>query len=1050
MRGIVSYFIKYPVAANLLMFGIFILGFFGAKSMKTTFFPEVESRIISIQAIYPGASPEEVEEGIVSKIEDNLKGLTGVERYTSVSSENSGSITVEVLKGYDTDIILQDVKNAVDRISSFPTSMEPLVVYKRENLGQAISMAISGDVSLATLKRYGREVENDLLAMPGLSKVELSGFPEEEIEIAFRERDLRAFGLTFQEAADAVRRSNVDITGGTIKGKREELLVRARGKEYFADGLLDIVVKNTPDGGAVRLQQVADVKDRWSDTPNRSFLDGKPSVVVNVQNTLEEDMVSITDQVKIYAENFNKTHTEVGITISRDNSNILKQRRELLTTNGIIGFLIVVVFLAMFLHWRLAFWVALAIPLSFAGMFIVANLIGVTINVISLFGMIIVIGILVDDGIVIGENIYQRYEAGEDRFVAAVEGTMQVIPAVFAAIVTTIIGFGSFLFIDGRLGDFFSEMAIVVIFSLVFSLIEGVLILPTHVAHSKALNKNRQPNKVQKWFDDLMNKIRDGIYAPTLRFSMNHKALVSSLFIGGFLLTIGGIQGGIIQTTFFPVIERDDVNITLQMPAGTREDITLGWLERIEEATWEVNKDLSEKYFNNEKQVIEKVEVTLGPSTYKGSISVALLDGENREGLALLTVINAIREKMGPVDAAEVLSFGAQSSFGKPVSISLVGTNYEELRAATEEVKTEMNQLVELADVIDNNQEGLREVNIILKEKARFLGLDIQDIVGQVRQGFFGTEAQRLQRGEDEVRVWLRYAEQDRGSIQDLTHMRVRFPDGREFSLSEIADLDIQRGVIGINHIDGKREIKVESDIANDQVSVSDVTTRLQEEIVPRILANYPTVAAQYEGQNREQAKSAVSIQKVGAITLALMFFVIALTFRSIGQTFMVFMLIPFAFIGVGWGHWFMGAPISLFSFLGIIALIGILVNDALVFISTYNDLLRNGQPQMEALYEAGISRFRPILLTSLTTFAGLAPLMLEKSLQAQFLIPMAISVSFGLLAATVVILLMLPILLIVLNRFRVYRDYAWNGKKPEYREVEPAYREGVPVAEEV
>ncbi|RME96860.1 MAG: efflux RND transporter permease subunit [Bacteroidetes bacterium] len=1042
MRQFVEYFVKYPVAANLIMFGILVLGIFAGRNMKSTFFPEVESRIISIQTVYPGASPEEVEEGIIAKIEDNLKGLTGIERYTSVSSENSGSVTVEVLKGFDTDIILQDVKNAVDRINSFPVGMEPPVIYKRENLGFAISFAVAGDVDLATLKRYGREIEDDLLAMDGISKVSLSGFPDEEIEIAFRERDLRAFGLTFQEATEAVRRSNVDITGGTIKGPEEELLVRARNKTYQADGLRDIVVKNTASGGVVRLHQVAELRDRWSDNPNRSFLNGTPSVVVTVQNTLEEDMLSITEQVRQYIEAFNEREEQVQITISRDGSTLLRQRMDLLRTNGIIGFFIVLLFLAMFLHWRLAFWVALAIPISFAGMFVCANLLGVTINVISLFGMIIVIGILVDDGIVIGENIYQQYESGVPAKEAAISGTMQVLPAVFAAIMTTIVAFGSFLFIDGRLGDFFKEMAIVVMFSLIFSLLEGIIILPTHVAHSKALSADRQPNPIQEWFDRVMSFLRDRTYAPALRFVMKNGFFTCCILIATLLLTFGGMGGGIIRTTFFPVIERDDINVTLQMPAGTREDITLHWLQHIEQAAWAANEELSAEYFDNEMEAIQKVEVKLGPSSYQGSIAISVLDGESRGELRLREVINTIRAKAGPIDAAEVVSYGAQSAFGKPISISLIGEDYGELKAATEAVKAEMRALVELADVVDNNQDGLREVNITLKEKARYLGLDLQDIVGQVRQGFFGAEVQRLQRGQDEVRVWVRYDEADRRTISDLADMRVRFPDGRAFPLSEIAELKLGRGIININHIDGKREVRIEADVANDQVSVSDVTASLKDKIVPAILKDYTTVSALYEGQNREQAKSAKSISIVGSICLALIFFIIALTFRSVGQTLMVFLLIPFAFIGVGWGHWLMDAPISLFSFLGIIALIGILVNDSLVLVSTYNNYLRQGKDQMEALYEAGLSRFRPIVLTSVTTFAGLAPLMLEKSLQAQFLIPMAISVSFGLLAATVVILLLLPVFLIFLNRFRVYRDYLWNGRKPEYREVEPAYRE--------
>ncbi|MCB0596420.1 MAG: efflux RND transporter permease subunit [Lewinellaceae bacterium] len=1041
MRQFINYFIKNPVAANLIMFGILIMGVVGLLNMKSTFFPEVESRIILIQITYPGASPEEIEEGIVKKIEENLKGVTGVERYTSVSRENSGTVTVEVFKGYKTDIILQDVKNAVDQISSFPVGMEPPVVFKQENLGFAINFAISGDVNLNTLKRYGRQVEDELLAMEGISKVSLSGFPEEEIEIAFREHDLRAYGLSFEQATRAVRNANIELTGGTIKGKDEELLVRARNKEYYAEGFRDIVVKANADGSMVRLHQVADLTDKWADNPNRSFLNDEPSVVVNVQNTLEEDMITITDKVLAYIDDFNQKNEVVQATVIRDGSVILRQRIELLTENGILGFGIVVVLLAMFLHWRLAFWVALAIPTSFAGMFILASALGITINVISLFGMILVIGILVDDGIVIGENIYQQYEEGVPRLKAALDGTMEVLPAVFAAILTTVIAFSSFLFIDGRLGDFFSEMAVVVIFSLVFSMIEGAVILPTHVAHSKALSPDRRPNRVQDGLEKAMNWMRNNLYAPVLRFAMYNKFLTIAFMVGILAMTIGSIGGGIIQTTFFPVIERDDIGITLQMPAGTREHITADWLDHIEQAAWRANEKLSQRFFNGEKQAIQRIEKNIGPSTYAGNLSVNLLDGENRDSLKLRDVINAIREEAGPIPAAEVVSYGAQSTFGKPISISLVGEDYQELQSATEQVKAEMGSLAELADVVDNNQEGLREVNIQLKEKGRYLGLNLQDVVGQVRSGFFGSEVQRLQRGRDEVRVWVRYDVEDRSDITQLQDMRVRFADGREFPLSEIAELNIKRGVININHIDGKREVKIEADVSRDDVSVSDLTSSLRDDIIPSVLADHPGVSALFEGQNREQEKSAKSIQTVGIIVLALMFFVIALTFRSVGQTLTVFLLIPFGIIGVGWGHWLLGLPISLFSFLGIIALIGILVNDALVLVTTYNKFIEAGRPQMDAIYEAGVTRFRPIVLTSVTTFAGLAPLLLEKSLQAQFLIPMAIAVSFGLLATTVVILVLLPVFLIVANRFKVYATYAWNGVKPDYEAVESALR---------
>lgn len=1042
MKSIINYFIKFPIAANLLMFAFLIMGVVGLLNMKSTFFPEVESRIISIQATYPGSSPEEIEEGIVNKIEENLRGLTGVERVTSVSNENAGSITVEILKGYDTDVILQDVKNAVDRISSFPAGMEPPVIYKRENLGRAITFAISGDVDLKYLKSLGREAEDYLLSQDGLSKVTLDGFPEEEIEISFREADLRAFKLTFQEATLAVRNANLELTGGTIRGEEEELLVRADNKSYDAEGLRDIVVKTGTNGAVVRLHQIADIKDQWSENnPSRSYVNGKPAVVVRVQNTLEEDLFPIVEIVNNYVTTFNATHKEVEASIINDASSILTSRINLLTENGILGFCIVIVLLAMFLDWRLAFWVALAIPISFGGMFIIANALGVTINVISLFGMILVIGILVDDGIVIGESIYQYHEKGEKPLKAALDGTMKVLPAVFTAILTTVIAFSMFFFIDGRLGDFFREMAIVVIFSLVFSLVEGAFILPTHVAHSKGLAPNKEPNKIQRGLDRLMAWLRYTFYGPSLRFAMQNKFLTVSAFVSLLIITMGALGSGVIKGTFFPVIERDDITVTLQMPAGTREHITKDWMDHIEEAAWQANAVLSEHFYQNEKQAIQRVEKTLGPSTYSASINIALLEGEYRDSLTLRRVVNEIRKYAGPIREAEVVTYGSQNAFGKPVSISLVGEDQMRLKQATEAVKEEMRALSELTDVVDNNQEGLREININLTDKARFLGLNLQEVVGQVRSGFFGSEVQRLQRGRDEVRVWVRYAAADRSSLTDLEAMRVRFLDGREFPLSEIAELEVSRGVIGINHIEGKREIKVEADVANDEVSVSDVTAALKNDIIPEVLKAYPGVRALYEGQNREQEKSVSSIQRVGTIVLALMFFCIALTFRSTSQALVVFLLIPFSMIGVGWGHFLMDAPISLFSILGVIALIGVLVNDSLVLVTTYNSFLEEGYSQMDAVYEAGVSRFRPIILTTFTTFAGLAPLLFEKSLQAQFLIPMAISVSYGLLAVTVANLLLLPVFLIIANRFKVYASWMWKGVRPSNESVESAIR---------
>lgn len=598
----------------------------------------------------------------------------------------------------------------------------------------------------------------------------------------------------------------------------------------------------------------------------------------------------------------------------------------------------------------------------------------------------------------------------------------------------------TFFFLDGRLGDFFKDLSTIVIFSLIFSLVEGALILPAHVAHSKALSPDNKKGWLTRQFDSFMAGMRDRLYAPILRFSMNNRGTTLAIIFGVFIVTIGAFSGGVIRTTFFPEIESDNLTVELKLPAGTREDLTFNWLTHIEEATWAVNDELSDYFFDNEKEAILKVEKIVGPTSYEGRINITLLDGESRDSLKARRVSNAIREKAGTIYGAESVTYGGSSPFGKPVSISLVGNDYAQLNAATDRVREEMASLADLKDVVDNNQEGLREINITLKEKALFLGLNLQEIVSQVRQGFFGSEIQRLQRGRDEVRVWVRYEEGERSNISDLENMRIRFADGREFPLAEIANLDIKRGVISIRHLEGMREVKVEADVANEKVSATDITSRLRNTIVPGILNDYPDVRALYEGQNRENEKTAKSAPLVLIIVLLMMFFTIAMTFKSLGQTIIVFALIPFCIIGVGWGHWLLDQPISLFSNLGIVALIGILVNDALVFVTTYNKMIKEGTSQMEAIYETGLSRFRPIVLTSVTTIAGLAPLIFfEKSFQAQFLIPMAISVAFGLLLITIIILVMLPTLLIAANRIKVYALYAWEGTKPALESVEPA-----------
>ena len=1047
MRNLIQYFVRYNLTGDLLMIAILVSGYVGLTNLRSNFFPEVESKIIQIQVVYPGASPEEIEEGIVAKIEENLQGIAGLDQVKSICNENAGNITIEVLDARETDEILQDVKNAVDRIASFPVGMEPPIVFKQDAVGVAFSFAVTGIDDLRVLKEEARRIEQELRAVDGISQIQLSGFPDEEIEIRLRADRLTELNLSIAEVANAVRSANLETTGGRLKTEGEELIIRGRYREYTADALRDIVVRADREGRVVRLDDIAEVEDQWSESdPSRNWFNGMPAAVVTVNNLNSESILDITEYIRNYIESYNDRGAETRIEVIRDASVVLNQRIELLVNNGIVGFLLVVFFLALFLNIRLAFWVALAIPVSFAGMFLFADMVGITINVVSLFGMILVIGILVDDGIVIAENIYQHYEKGASRLRATIDGTLEVLPAVFAAIATTVVAFSAFFYIDGRLGDFFSDMAKVIMLTLVFSLVEGALILPAHVGHSKALRRDFKPNAVERAMRNLMATLRGKVYAPVLRFSMKNPWVTFSTIVAIFLISVPGlIGGGFVKTTFFPFIEGDNLTINLQMQAGTREHLTKAQLDRIEEVIWQVNEELSAQR-DDTLQIIQAVDKRLGPSTYAGLMNVQLLDGERR-GVQSTEISGMIRERVGPIYGAENLSFAAFSPFGRPVSVSLLGNDLKALDAAIAELKAAMLDREDLKDVTDNNQKGLQEVEVELKPRARQLGLNELEIMSQIRQGFFGAEVQRLQKGRDEVRVWVRLDERDRASVGALEDFRIRTITGAQVPLTEVAEVNVTRGISTINRLYGQREVQVSADLAGPWVSATDANADIRENVVPAVLAHYPSVTASFEGQNREQAKSQSSIQSVMPLIFALMLFIIILTFRSPLQGLAVFGLIPFGLIGVSLGHWALDAQISLFSILGMLALIGILVNDALVFVAAYNTNLKEGMSHRDGIWEAGMSRFRPIVLTSVTTVAGLAPLMLNKSFQAQFLIPMAISVAFGLLFVTVIILVLLPVFLLWINP--LHRSWVWV-KKGDWLDpdaAEPANREEVEIA---
>ncbi len=1043
MKGFISYFIKYPVAVNIAILGFFILGFIGMLSMRSSFFPLQDSKFINISVVFPGASPAEMEEGVVLKIEDNLRGLLGVDRFNSQSRENTASITIEATKGYDIDVLLADVKNAVDKVPSFPAEMEPPVVAKQETLTNAVNLVVTGKkgVQLTELKRKAREIETELRNIDGISQVTISGFPDEEINIAVKENALRSHDLTFNDISQAVRNTNILVTGGAIKTTEEDYLIRVQNRSHYAQDLESVVVKAQTDGSRVLLRDIAKVEDRFSETPDRSYFNGSQSIQIDISTTNQEDLIGAANKTLEFVESYNKREQATELSVIRNSSILIKQRTELLLKNGLQGILLVLLFLSIFLRPRLAAWVAFGLPISFMGMFMFIDYFDVTVNVLSLFGMIIVIGILVDDGIVIAENIFHHHEKGKNPIRAAIEGTMEVVPAITSAILTTMIAFSMFFFLDGRVGEFFGEVTVVVILTLAFSLLEAFIILPSHVAHSKALTGAQKTYAINRWGDRVMTWMRDKLYLPTLRWCLHNSPIAFAIMISVLMITMGALQGGTIRGTFFPVISSDRVGITLTMPQGVNPLLTDSLISMVEEKVWEVN----ERYTSEQTdglQVVENVIKKVGPGTANASLSINLLPGELRD-VASTDIAKSIFEKVGPVPQAESLVIDAGSNFGgKPVSISLLSYDVDDLKSAKKELKSILSSNELLRDVADNDPEGIKEIRLELKDKAYTLGLSLSSIMSQVRAGFNGIQIQRFQRGQDEIIVWARYDMDGRSSINDLDEMRILSPAGNRIPLKELVDYSIERGDISINHLDGKREIRIDADLKDPKESATAIVDRIRTETIPVLQDKYPGLTALYEGQNREAQKTMGSASAVIPVVLLLIYLVIGFTFRSFSQPLLLLVMIPFALIGVGWGHWIHDFPVNVLSMLGIIALIGIVVNDGLVFISKFNGYLKTGMNYEEALMAAGNSRFRAIFLTSITTIAGLSPLIFETSRQAQFLIPMAISIAYGIAIGTVLTLIMLPMLLQFSNWIKVHLLWFWEGERPSSEEVERAVKE--------
>ncbi|MBI9061328.1 MAG: efflux RND transporter permease subunit [Marinilabiliaceae bacterium] len=1046
MKKLIAYFIKFPLAVNLLMVMVFLFGLIALSGIQKNFFPNVPQRNIYVDIVYPGASPEEIEEGAILKIEENIKGLSDMERITSVSRENMGTVTIEMVKGTDMDEALTRVKNEVEKISSFPVNVESVVTYKHDDMNFAVNFALTPnegrEVSLKKLKEIAREIEHDLLRIEGISKITIGGYPDEEIAILLDEHAMESYQLTFSEVSRAVASTNLIMTGGSIKDGEEEFFIRVRNKAYRSEGLEDIVIRNSAQGGIIRLKDVATIKDQWADSPSDIEYNDKQAIVFTINTTFKEDIMDASEKINTYLDAFNEEQDLLTADIIRDQSDTLNQRIDLLMDNGLLGIILVLIFLSLFLNPRIAFWVAVGIPFSMLGMFIIIPATSVTINMLSLFGLILVLGILVDDAIVVGENVYRHWQMGKSPVKAAVDGTLEVTPAVVSGVLTTMLAFSTFIFLDGRLGDMFKEVSIIVMVILLVSLVEGLIVLPAHMAHSKALKKGSDKKWTQfmGWSEKGLVWVREKIYRPILEKSIHYKSISLAVFTALFIIAIGMVSNQLVNVTFFPEVEGDNFTITLTMPSGTDESVTQKELDKISAAIWEVNEEMRDVQPDGQAIIKQLFQQFKGAGN-NATIEVTLLDAEVRNS-GTDEVIQLVRQKVGDIPGAETLGYAGFNPFGKALVLSLVGDDNKELQAAKEELKLALKNMPELADVSDNSPVGNREIEIELKDKAHHLGVTLQDVISQVREAFFGNEVQRLQRGKDEVKVWVKYDEENRRSLGQLEGMKIRLGNGTNYPLSELAFFKMVNGVTNIRHLSFDREVQLEANQSDPHASLPQILKKLETEVLQPLYDKYPGVKAKYDGQKRETDKVANSAKVVFPVVLLLMFGMVILTLRSVSQSVLVYMMIPLSFVGVVAGHWIHGMALSLMSAMGMIALIGVMINDGLVLINALNINLKQGMPYQQALLEAAISRFRPILLTTLTTVAGMAPMVLETSLQAQFLIPVSLSLAYGMIMATTTTLLLLPVMLLMVNSLKVKIQTWIKGQKVSAEEVENAIKE--------
>lgn len=1088
MRNVVRWAIDNTPAMNVVMVVALIVGTAGLAMMRREVFPEFELEIVLVRVPYPGASPDETEEGICQKIEESVRAIDGIKKITSVAGEGLGTVILELDPTTDVEKCLNEVRSEVDRISTFPELAEDPDVEQLTFRTTAIKVAILGppDESTAAelrLREVAEEVRSEVIRLKNVSQAKIKGAKNYQIDIEIPEETLREYGLTLRDVAATVRRENLELPGGTIKTASQDVIVKGDNKGVVGDRIEQLPLVTTESGAVLTVGDLGRVKDEFADTTAITKINGRPAMVVAVERTADEDILNITEEVEAYVAS-KSLPPGYGFETYSDRSIDVRDRMNLLKTNGLQGLFLVLFVLALFLNSRLAFWVAMGIPVSVLGAGAVLYMSGQTLNMLTMFAFLMALGIVVDDAIVIGENIYSHRQMGKRPLRAAIDGTVEVAPSVAASVSTTVIAFMPLFFVSGVMGKFIACMPLAMIAMLVISLVESIFILPCHLAHDAESEDQpglirRQWNVVSGWnpiprwtigvlwvaivalfvffaapfsalgrlFDGISSRMNRGldwfaenVYLPFLRFGINNVALSTAGGVAMLMLAFAVVKGGHVKWEGFPKLDSRTLVTNVTFPDGTPSPVTDAATQRVEAALAAVDARLTEQYGKSFIRLVERnvghgeraegggpgnaAEVSGG---HIGSVSAQLVGPEERP-ISSAAIVRQWREEYEKMPAAgvETITFGSEGMGpgGKAIEFKLLADaeHFDELREVVSMAKERLAQYPGVFDVADDDSPGKYEYRLAIEDDAIAMGVPLAELAQTVRSSYYGEEVMRLQRGRHEVKLMVRYPAEDRRSRAEFDDIRVRTADGSERPLVELASIDVVRGPSEVNRVDQLRSITITADVDTAEGNASEIVTAFRNDVTPEILADYPEIGERWEGQAEQTRESFESLLVGYLIAMFAMFVLLVLEFRSYLQPLIVMAIIPFGFVGAVTGHWWMGLPLTLFSVFGLVALTGVVVNDSIVLIDFINHRMRDGLSTDEALLDAGRRRLRPVILTSVTTIAGLLPLLVERSFQAQILIPMAVSLAFGLMIATVIVLFLVPVF------YRVYAGLTGGG----------------------